>query len=184
MNKKQSPSDGFLIQQYRSGNTSVLTSLVRRYHKTFCEKAYWITKDEEIAKDIAQESWITIINKLDTLKNVESFRSWALRIVYTKAIDGIKIKNKERTDIENLGLLEHGNDPVESKNKNIYLSLLKAIKALPKDKQDIIRLFYAEEYSINQISSFLNIPVGTVKSRLFKSREKLKSLIKKENHEK
>ena len=49
----------------------------------------------------------------------------------------------------------------------------------PKEKQDIIRLFYAEEYSITEISAFLKIPIGTVKSRLFKAREKLKSILNK-----
>ena len=83
MNKKQNPTDRFLISQYMAGNTSMLPILVKRYHKIFCEKAFWITKDKEIAKDIAQESWIAIIDKLQTLKNVDSFKSWAFRIVYT-----------------------------------------------------------------------------------------------------
>ena len=85
MNKKQNPTDRFLILQYKEGNTSVLPTLVKRYHKIFCEKAYWITKDKETARDTAQESWIIIINKLHTLENVDRFKSWAFRIVYTKS---------------------------------------------------------------------------------------------------
>lgn len=49
MIKRQNPTDRFLISQYRAGNTTVLSALVKRYHKMFCEKAYWITKDKEIA---------------------------------------------------------------------------------------------------------------------------------------
>ena len=62
--------------------------------------------------------------------------------------------------------------------------LLNAIQDLPKGKQDIIRLFYVEEYSLKEISSFLQIPIGTVKSRLFKAREKLKSIMKSYSYEK
>jgi len=132
-----------------------------------------------MAKDVAQESWITVISKLHTLKNVESFKSWAFRIVYSKSIDAI---NRRKYEVDKLpsdifndadSNSSHNNDP------NIYKSLLSAIKKLPKEKQDIIRLFYTEEYSISEISEFLKVPTGTVKSRLFKAREKLKSFLKK-----
>ncbi len=179
MNKSQNPTDRFLILQYREGNTSVLPALVKRYHKIFCEKAYWITKDKESAKDIAQESWITIINKLHTLENVDRFKIWALRIVYTKAIDGVKKRNKESENLMSVRNIESDSQSLENERNLILIGLLKAIQKLPKQKQDIIRLFYAEEYSINEISNFLDIPIGTVKSRLFKAREKLKSLLKK-----
>jgi len=179
MNKKQNPTDRFLILKYKAGDRSVLPELVKRYHKAFCQKAYWITKDKEIAKDVAQESWIVIIDKLHTLQNVNSFKSWAYRIVYTKAIDGIKNKHKEDKNLKHTGSL--GSDEENDKDERdlILNSLSKAITKLTKQKQDIIRLFYAEEYSIAEISKFLNIPIGTVKSRLFKAREKLKSIINK-----
>jgi RNA polymerase sigma-70 factor (ECF subfamily) len=178
MNKKQNPTDGFLILQYRQGNASVLPTLVKRYHQIFCKKAYWIVKDRELAKDVAQESWIVIIDRLPDLEKVDSFKSWALRIVYTTSIDRIKRRNKEDKKLESFRIIESCK-PSENKETNqVQLELLKAIRKLPKEKQDIIRLFYAESYSLTEISAFLNIPIGTVKSRLFKAREKLKSLIK------
>jgi len=190
MNKRQNPTDRFLILQYQEGNTSVLPALVKRYHKVFCEKAYWVTKDKEVAKDIAQESWIIIMDKLHTLENADRFKSWAFRIVYTKAIDAVKHRSKESKNLASGRIIESDTQSSEDENKLIHIALLKAIRKLPKEKQDIIRLFYAEEYSIIEISAFLEIPVGTVKSRLFKAREKLKSFLsyspflKKVNHEK
>lgn len=178
MNVKQNSTDRFLILQYKEGNTSVLPELVKRYHKIFCEKAYWVTKDREAAKDTAQESWITIINKLHTLENADSFKSWAFRIVYTKAIDKVKDRYKENERLKAIGLFQKGSQTIEDERSHIQKSLLKAIQHLPKEKQHIIRLFYAEEYSVLEISDFLNIPIGTVKSRLFKARKKLKSIIK------
>ena len=184
MNKRQYPTDRFLIEQYRSGITSVLPELVKRYHKLFCEKAFWVTKNKEAAKDIAQDSWITIIDKIHLLKNVDSFKSWAFRIVYTKAIDAIKHNNKESENLKSVALSEYDEEESEDYRISIQRAMLKAIQQLPKEKQDIIRLFYAEEYSINEISTFLDIPLGTVKSRLFKAREKLKSILKNINNEK
>lgn len=178
MKNGQIPTDRFLIQQYVEGDKTVLPELVKRYHRLFCERAFWITKDKEMAKDTAQESWITIINKLHSLKNVDRFKSWAFRIVYNKAIDALKFRNKENEELRSFESEETDSESSNEKRIRIQKALLEAIQELPKGKQDIVRLFYAEEYTINEISGFLNIPVGTVKSRLFKSREKLKSIIK------
>jgi len=137
-----------------------------------------------VAKDIAQESWIIIMSKIHTLENVDSFRSWAYRIIYTKAIDSVKNRMKARIISESGSNIESGVLPSEDESKRIRVALLEAIQKLPKEKQDIIRLFYTEQYSIREISIFLEIPVGTVKTRLFNAREKLKSKLKNIHHEK
>ena len=79
---------------FQSGDKNALNQLVKRWHKTFCEKAFWLVKDADVAKDIAQDAWSVIINKIDSLKKPESFGSWALRIVYTKSLDWIKANKK------------------------------------------------------------------------------------------
>ncbi|RZV55819.1 MAG: RNA polymerase sigma factor, partial [Flavobacteriaceae bacterium] len=89
-------SDGELVKRYLLGETSLLTVLVKRYHRSFCNKAYWILKDPDIAKDIAQDCWTTIMKKLDSLKDGESFCSWANRIVYTKSLDELRRINRKR----------------------------------------------------------------------------------------
>lgn len=170
-------SDKQLIDRYLAGDKQSLSSLVKKWHKSFCEKAFWVLRDRELSKDVAQECWIIIIHKLPSLKKVESFKFWALRIVYTKAIDAHKKRMKS------IGTLNTNdtdfNDLLDNETSSLLKKrLLKAIHELSIDKQEIIRLFYVEEYSLKEISSMLKIPNGTVKSRLFKAREKLKSIIK------
>jgi len=178
------PNDKYLIERYISGDKSTLAILVKKWHKIFCKKAYWILQDKDLSKDVAQECWIIIINKLHTLKNTESFKSWALRIIYTKAIDAHKRRISELHKLNNIDKKFYS-EPDEKEDKTVIKKkLLSAIKDLSKEKQDIIRLFYVEEYSLKEISSFLKIPIGTVKSRLFKAREKLKLIIKSSNYEK
>jgi len=177
-------TDKYLIEEYKSGNSAVLSVLVKKWHKVFCEKAFWVLRDKELAKDVAQESWLIIIDKLPDLKNANSFKSWAFRIIYTRAIDAHNRRIKERERRKSVP--KRVDDQASSKdNKSIIKkALLKGIQQLPGEKQDIIRLFYVEEYSLNEIIAFLKIPVGTVKSRLFNAREKLKSLIKTMDYEK
>lgn len=173
-----------LVKQFQSGNNQALSVLVKRWHKKFCEKAYWILKDKDLAKDIAQDSWKEIITKIEDLKEAKHFGGWAMRIVYSKSLDAIrnankqKIKRQEYARVQTLGV-----DDIEE-NKKVKQTLLRAVKKLSYKQQVVIKLFYVEEYSLKQISDILNISVGTAKSRLFHAREQLKKQLKILDYEK
>lgn len=183
MNKKQRLIDSRLVSDYQSGNNEALTRLVKRWHKSFCEKAYWVVKDPDMAKDIAQESWKTIIDKIATLKDPNSFGSWASRIVYTKSLNRIKAAGRKREYLAHYSYEQEVAKSTEGDEEDLLLkkALLKAIKQLPEHQQMVIQLFYVEDYTLKDISDILNISVGTAKSRLFHAREKLKLTLKKEN---
>ena len=179
-------SDGDLVLEFQSGNKKALNQLVKQWHKTFCEKAYWLVKDADVAKDIAQDSWSVIIKKIDTLKKAENFGSWALRIVYNNSMDWINKNKRAQKHIEQIKYeqetvdVEHDWDA----NTEIKLRLLQVFKRLPQHQQVVIKLFYTEGYSLKEISNTLKISMGTTKSRLFHGREKLKQLLKQYNYEK
>ncbi|WP_142785657.1 RNA polymerase sigma factor [Changchengzhania lutea] len=180
MNDKQQLIDRQLVLDYQSGNKQALVTLVRRWHAVFCKKAFWILKDADVAKDIAQDSWSIIINKIDHLKNPNSFGFWASRIVYNKSLDVINADKRIRNTYDDYGY-EH--DYIENETGDFEKALKKrlyaAIRELPEHQQTVIRLFYIEDYSLKEISKLLNISIGTTKSRLFHAREKLKLIIKK-----
>ena len=181
MKGKQSDSD--LVLMFQSGDKNALNQLVKRWHKTFCEKAYWMVKDPDVAKDIAQDTWTLIIGKINHLNKPSSFKSWALRIVYTKSLDWINANKKLNNNLENYKCKDVDSSEVQNSNDLIKLKLLEAIKLLPENQQTVIRLFYSQEYSLKEISKILNISVGTAKSRLFHAREKLKQILKNINYE-
>ncbi|GAA4883164.1 sigma-70 family RNA polymerase sigma factor [Flaviramulus aquimarinus] len=184
MDKKQRSIDRKLVLDYQSGDHKALALLVRRWHKLFCEKAFWIVKDADVAKDIAQDSWSTIINKIDRLKDPNSFGSWALRIVYNKSLDTIKAAKRRQQTVE---AHKYTQDEILTEEKTndtpLKNALLKTIKTLPENQQVVIRLFYVQDYSLKEISGILNISVGTTKSRLFHAREKLKQILKHQDYE-
>lgn len=172
--------DAELVIKFQSGDKVALALLVKRWHLKFCKKAHWIVKDADLSKDIAQESWRIIIDKIKDLKEPQKFGTWAVRIVCSKSLDAIRATTKERQKKEKY-TIERKAETVEVKNDNEALkkALLKAIKALPNHQQYVIQLFYVEEYSLKEISELLNISIGTTKSRLFHAREKLKQQLKK-----
>jgi RNA polymerase sigma-70 factor (ECF subfamily) len=184
MNTDNKIVDGWLVLQYQSGNKKSLPLLVKRWHKKMCNKAYWVTKDKEVAKDIAQDSWKTIMSKIHKLKAPNSFGSWALTIVYRKAIDLIKEKQKERDKLFAYNYEQDAIVNVETvDNTEIKKILLKAINSLSEQHQMVINLFYVEAYSLLEIGEILGISIGTAKSRLFHAREKLKITLKTINYE-
>lgn len=172
-------TDSKLVLEYQSGNFKAMTILVERWHHKFCKQAYWYTKNRVVAKDIAQDSRKIIIHKLINLKNSEKFGYWALAIVCRKAIDYTHKQSKtiERLKVYHESLIndtDFGDDSVK---------VLVALKSLPMNQQIVLRLFYIENYSLKEIGRLLNLSEGTVKSRLFYAREKLKAIIKPRNYE-
>ena len=177
MNKSKEISDAEFVIQYQSGDKKALITLVTRWHKKFCKHAYWYTKDVELSKDIVQESWTVIIDKMKTLRQADKFGSWGLSIVTRKAIDSLREQNK----FQRLDSYTESNLVEEERvgTSNLHKLLLKEIKGLPNEQQIVLKLFYVEGYKIHQIAATLNIATGTVKSRLFTAREKLKTILKK-----
>ena len=177
--------DSLLVIQYQSGSKKAAAILVKRWHVKLCKHAYWYTGDREIAKDIVQDSWSTILGKIAELKDTNSFGSWALTIVTRKAINHLR---KQKKEMEHLNAYKmnaiHSDKESNDQNQDVILVLKKAIKKLPYNQQLVLNLFYIEEYSIKEISEIIQISVGTVKSRLFNAREKLKLILKNRNYEK
>lgn len=175
--------DKELVEAYLAGDKTALAALVKRWHKLFCDKAYWLVKDKDVAKDIAQDSWTTIIHKIDKLKNPNQFKYWAFRIVCNKSTDWLRQQAKNQKRIIGYDMEIESSEGHYSEDQIQKQILLKAINALPTNQNEVVKLFYLQDYSLKQISELLNISVGTAKSRLFHAREKLKNTLKYKNYE-
>lgn len=169
--------DALLVLQCRSGNDKAFNFLVKRHHSRLCKHAYWYTHDIEASKDIVQDSWSVIIKKLGQLKDPNTFSSWAMRIVTRKSLDYL---NRTKSNREKLITFHPEIDAagIEDERAAQIKELQKAMLKLSDNQKITLRLFYTEEYSLREISTILDISEGTVKSRLFHAREKLKSILK------
>ncbi|WP_299530730.1 RNA polymerase sigma factor [Ulvibacterium sp.] len=170
--------DALLVLQSQSGSKKALGLLVKRYHGKLCRHSYWYTHDLDAAKDIVQDSWSVIITKLPNIRDPNAFGSWAMRIVTRKSLDFLNRNKSDREKLRFYHKTQQDLDTAEDKESDL-IQLEKAIKQLPNTQQVVLRLFYTEEYSLKEISAILEISTGTVKSRLFHAREKLKTILKK-----
>lgn len=170
--------DGLMVLKYRSGTKKTLNILVNKYHSKLCKHSYWYTNDIDAAKDIVQDSWGIIFNKIDSLKDPNLFGSWAFRIVTRRSLDYVNTRKREFEKLNDYhkdrSIIEVEKNQTEEAQK-----LLAAIQKLSADQQMVLRLFYTENYSLKEISKISDVSIGTVKSRLFHAREKLKTILKK-----
>ena len=171
--------DGLLVLRYREGTKNAINVLVGKYHNKLCKHSYGYTKDIDASRDIVQDCWTKILGKLDSLQDPNLFSSWAFRIVTRKSLDYVNRRKRELGKLQEFQNLKPFDEIKEGNQQDEIEKLLGAIKNLTCDQQQVLRLFYTENYSLHEISEILNIAVGTVKSRLFHAREQLKTIIKK-----
>ncbi len=181
MKQSKKIEDSWFVAQYCKGHKKAMAVLVKRWHKKFCIQAYRYANDFDIAKDIAQDAWITILKNIHTIENPNKFGSWGVSIVTKKSIDWYRknkrVQEKKQEIIFKERELALDNKDI-SENPLIKEKLKCAIASLSEQQQKVLKLFYIESYSIIEISEILQVSKGTVKSRLYYAREKLKTILK------
>lgn len=172
MNKRSDKVlDEWLVLRAQDGDKRSLALLVKRWHKKLIAYAYHKTSNMEEAKDIVQDSWQAIVKQVYILQDPAKFRVWAYRIVNNKAVSRIREKQKERK--VNIGMeLEQ----TEVEPEMDFGPVRKAVQQLPDKERTILTLFYQNDYTIKEIAEILRISQGTVKSRLFYARKKVKEI--------
>ncbi len=176
--------DEWLVLKCQSGDKEALSSLIEKWHHKVLSQAYFQIKDNEGAQDVVQEVWSAVINSIHKLKEPAKFKSWLYRIVYVKSIDWIREKQKVKKHLDKRWEVENELN-AESKDEteaNLQL-ILRALKDMNDQERLVIRLFYLESHSLKSIAEILDMPIGSVKSKMFYARERLKKLIKSKIYE-
>ncbi len=168
----------WLVINCQAGDRKAFELLVKRWNPKMLIRVYHTTKNVTASQDIVQEAWITIIKKIKTLRDPGAFQGWSLRIATRMAIDWIRSNqvDRKREGIRQVVQSEFA-EKSQRPDEEILASLKVAIDQLPGEQQTVIRLFYQENLPLTTISGLLDLPVGTIKSRLFRGREYLKKLL-------
>lgn len=143
--------------------------LVREAQDTMYRVSMSMLKNEHDACDCVQNAILKAYENLHKLRVEEYFKTWLIRILINEC--KYTLKNKDRAEAINNAEL-----PEISSRDNPYLSVEigDAIDSLPEKIRLVVIMFYVEDYTIKEIKRVLNIPEGTVKSRLNKGRVLLK----------
>ncbi|HKE93015.1 MAG TPA: sigma-70 family RNA polymerase sigma factor [Povalibacter sp.] len=167
--------DGYLIALIRGGSREAFDRLARRWTPRLLRYAARVLGRQEAARDIVQETWIGAIRGLNRLDDPARFPAWIYGIAHRKCIDGIRFAQRQRrlvSSIEQESALaaESALRAVPGESADLAV----AISRLNHEQRDVVHLFYGEDLGIDDIASILNVPAGTVKSRLHHAREYLR----------
>lgn len=174
----------WLVLNCQAGDRKAFELLVKRWNPSMLRRVYHTTKDLNASEDIVQEAWITVIKKIKTLRDPSAFQGWSLKIASYSAIDWIRASQRDRKREEiRHQVHEELTEKGQPSNEPQITALKQAISELPEEQRSIVQLFYQESLSLNTISTLLNIPVGTVKSRLFRGRAYLKEFLETKHYE-
>ncbi len=170
--------DELLVLRYQSGDDLALPRLIERWQSRLVNYARMTTNDTDLANDIVQDTWITVIKKIRSLRDSRSFRPWLYRIVAHKIYDHfkhVKVKNDHidaSRPSENPKVVDSSQQLLESRQEmNLVLN------KLSREHRAVLVLHYLEEFEIQDIAGILSIPSGTVKSRLHHARVNFKQLL-------
>ena len=171
-----------LVLSAKNGNKKAFDKLYELTHNDVWYNCLSLLKDEENAKDIMQETYITAFLKLDTLKDEEKFCGWVTTIAVNLCKKKLKGKVEYQIDDEVL-ITEAETDElmlpeeyiIKTEKRKVLLQIME--DTLSFNQYQTVLMFYFDEMSISEIAQGLEISEGTVKSRLNSSRAKMKTAI-------
>ncbi|NVK21906.1 MAG: sigma-70 family RNA polymerase sigma factor [Kangiellaceae bacterium] len=164
-----------LVLSAQQGNTKAFNALVEHYHSALVKFAYRICANQQLAQDAVQEAWLKLSQQLRKLNDPRAFKSWIYRAVRWRCIDLMRRQNNNEQELTDYQ--QQFSDSMTETPSVSEGSLLPYINQLPDVEKQIIYLFYLNEISITEIAIILEIPIGTVKSRLNRARNQLRNII-------
>jgi RNA polymerase sigma-70 factor (ECF subfamily) len=182
-----------LVQRVRGGDQRAFKTLVERYQKKVYAVALGMVKDKEEAYDIAQEAFVKVYKYLDHFKGDSSFYTWLYRITANICIDvmrkkqamkgeAVEFDESVQHDISeaNLGALGSrlGTNPQKSAlRRELAEKIQEALEQVPEKHRAILLMREVEGMSYEDLAETLQIPKGTVMSRLFHARAKVQKIL-------
>ncbi|MBF0408581.1 MAG: sigma-70 family RNA polymerase sigma factor [Candidatus Riflebacteria bacterium] len=168
------------IRQVLDGKTTAFAEIVSRYQKKIYSMALGYTRNLDSALDLSQEIFLETYKSLHRYDQSRSFTNWILKVASNQCSKFVR----KRVDIpsENNDSIPDvaQTNPLEIMIKDESRSdIMKAFNKLPEDQKMPVWLYYFFDRSCNQIAEILEIPLSSVKVRLFRARQTLGSLLEK-----
>ena len=184
--------DQVLIDRAQKGDRSAFNSLVTQYEERAYKFAYRLTRDPELAADVVADAFVRVFTALKNFRGQSAFTTWLYRIVTNCYLD----RKKRDKEARNVSL----NQPVGGSTSEVVpqyqdesdgpseiaerdareLAVQNALGQMPEYQQAMLVMYHVESLSYEDISAALDLPIGTVKSRLNRARVALREILEKD----
>ena len=178
MSQLSTLSDAELVQRCRAGNTDAWNELVERFSRyvyAVCTRGYRLS--EEDADDVFQEVFTRVFTHLDTLRNDAALRPWIAQLTRRLCLDSIARRGREQTTEEPVA------DDLAADLAEIdeAFTVREALATLSETCQEMLDRFFARDQSYRTISDELDLPSGTIASRIARCLSKLRTELEGRN---
>jgi len=180
----QHTDDIVIIQQVLRGQQNAYAILVERYQSYVFTLVLRYVNDRGLAEEISQDVFVKAYRSLKDFKGTSKFSTWLYAIVHTTCISQLRKKKDaaillEQDKLTSVAANEHSHERAEQKleQKSRKALLSAAIATLPEEDAQIITLIYLAEQTIEEVSSIMNITPNNVKVKLFRARQKLRTVL-------
>ncbi|MHC4597793.1 MAG: RNA polymerase sigma factor [Planctomycetota bacterium] len=179
------------VGRARGGDGAAFENIVRRYRDWVYRLAYRMVYDADEARDLSQEVFLRLYKSFDKFDLGRPFGPWFFRLATNVCLNACKKRKKRPVTFQTL---EYGDrsfhppgreesSPEQVGRKDAEIQVRYAVEKLPPAYRLAISLRYLKELSYEEMAELLDVPLGTVKNRLFRAREKLKALLTPEGAE-
>ena len=152
------------------GDRIAFSQLVEAYQSPIRRFFFNLTGDEELSKDLAQDTFVKAWMSIGSFRAAAKFSTWLYRIAYNIFYDYTRTRiSATAVDVEILNNRMFADTP----DKDFSMDFEQALKTLKEDERAAMLLFYMEDQTIDKISKIMNCPAGTIKSHLHRGKEKL-----------
>jgi RNA polymerase sigma factor (sigma-70 family) len=173
-----SRDDALLVIRCQLGEPEAFDALVLRWHPSLSRYIKGLLPNDHAADDVVQELWIGVLRGITRLREPEALAPWLFSIARRAAMTRLRQRYASAVEVpfgasDEVGAAEIPLDPAEDD----WPTLERHLDQLPVVEREVLVLFYLKEMSLQDLSTVLDIPVGTVKSRLHRARRQLRARV-------
>ena len=162
-----------IVIRARQGESGAFEELVRRFQDMAVGYAYSLLGDWHEAEDAAQDAFVNAYCSIIQLRDAAAFPGWFRRIVFTQAQRRMRVKRPVWVSLEQVSELAVAG-PAAPSEAGGDVELWALVDSLPEAQRSVLLLYYMRDFSQKEIAAFLEIPLGTVKTRLHHARKRIK----------
>lgn len=170
----RSTDDELLAIRCQLGEPAGFDDLIARWHGPLWAFVRRLTSDDDAAREILQDVWLRVIRGIPRLRDGSKLRAWLFGIARRTLMDRLRDQYARTRGLDlDVDIDETPTEPPADEIDDLD-GLERALQQLPLLEREAVTLFYLRELSLNEIAEALKVPVGTVKSRLFRGRRLLR----------
>ena len=169
-------SDQELLNLYLQGNKSAISTLIDKYNRRVRDYLRMMVKDNDVADDIAQETFIKAVSVIDEGRYVDNgkFASWIMRIAHNKALDFFRAQKNNNSVSESssgyniLGTMRYSEKSIEDSmiSDQISADIRALVDLLPEEQREVVMLRYYSDLSFKEIAEQTGVSINTALGRM------------------